>query len=687
MKKGRYTRRGLAILLAGAMLLSSTLLAVPAAAAETEGNLALNKTATATFEQDDNNYKGSASNAVDGNLSTRWSSYGSGQTLPQAIQIDLGEKQELGSVVSYWYKDGRTYTYNLYLTNEPTFTDDGFTVPTGTVYTKTDLTAVGSGDADKNSPTGTTTATTVDFAPVTAQYITLYCTKASSGSAAGICEIEAYATARNLALGKAVTASSVEAGNDAKHAVDGNNTTRWAVDYNQDQDKGWLQIDLEQVYALDRLEIDWFTSTTKRIYRYNIAVSMDGETFGQALDCTQNTISGNVVNQLNGVCGRYVRISITGNSDYDNKTLSGWKQKIASLYEVRAYGEAVPAKLAVVGDGVVTETADGGQVSLTAQANADSSFIGYRVNDTFKRGTEEAKAITVPATGNQKVTAYFAKTATETVTVFYGQQNRVVDVKVFQKEGKISTSDLPTAPTVNGKEFSSWDTTSEELQQAVDSSDNGFSSAQALYRDNGTVPTYTITVTNAEWVNQPEGTTTVSFNDRIEVKPAGTGAFSYWTLDGAIVSYNPDSYTFYACGNHTVQAVYNASDAAPNTPTIVVPTTMVTKQTEDKNTFSLITAPVIPEGADILEYGVLFAPQKKTLERLSEDSAALTEGRDYLRVISSETTPNVQHKFDLRGVKTGASRYGLAYLIVRQGDTTQTVYSEIQSNVVKEEVV
>lgn len=185
-------QRGCGLLATLAMLLQGFLTLLPPVQAET-ADLMRDAVATATFEQDDTYYKGPASQAVDGDLSTRWSSYGA--KLPQAIQVDLGESRTIDSVVSYWYGDGRTYTYDLYLTNTPTIVNHAFTAPTDAVAVRQNLVATGSGD-DKGVVASV--STTVDLGTaVRGRYITINCTKAmktatEATNAAAIWEIQVH---------------------------------------------------------------------------------------------------------------------------------------------------------------------------------------------------------------------------------------------------------------------------------------------------------------------------------------------------------------------------------------------------------------------------------------------------------------------------------------------------------------
>ncbi|MGI6264489.1 MAG: discoidin domain-containing protein [Acutalibacteraceae bacterium] len=191
MKPVFRVKRWTAILLAAAMLAS----AAPFAAAQEESALLTalpGISAAATFTQDLlDPYE-----AIDGDASTRWSSYGGGQSLPQALQIDLGSEYAVDRVESDWYKDDRTYTYDLILSKEPAVVDGAFALPTG-AYRQAGLTGTGSGEIT-GSGRGTVVragslASTVTLPrPVNARYVTVLCTAASAGTSAAIWEVRAY---------------------------------------------------------------------------------------------------------------------------------------------------------------------------------------------------------------------------------------------------------------------------------------------------------------------------------------------------------------------------------------------------------------------------------------------------------------------------------------------------------------
>lgn len=125
-----------------------------------------------------------------------------------------------------------------------------------------------------------------------------------------------------------VTASSTESqnGNLAEYVVDGNPDTRWAA--NGGSYPQWIQVDLGEPYSLTGIGISWFVSGS-RAYKYTVETSLDGETYTQVVDRSNNTTAGVVEDALNNVGARYVRVNVSGNS-----TNSG----NASIFEIELQG-------------------------------------------------------------------------------------------------------------------------------------------------------------------------------------------------------------------------------------------------------------------------------------------------------------------------------------------------------------
>jgi hypothetical protein len=225
---------------------------------ENGSDLALGKTATASG--DDGN---PATNAVDGNPDTRWSSrYQDGEW----IQVDLGESTAFDRVTIAW---------------ESAYALD-FRVQAGDGDTWTDVEQV-----SNETPIGDTGVQTETFPGQTTRYVRVVGDRRATewGISLWTLEVKNGENGIDLARGKAATASGDD-GNPATNAVDGNPRTRWSSRY---QDGEWIQIDLGAPTAFDRVGIAWEQAYARA---YRIQVSDDGRAW------TDVTTVDNSIRQL-----------------------------------------------------------------------------------------------------------------------------------------------------------------------------------------------------------------------------------------------------------------------------------------------------------------------------------------------------------------------------------------------------
>jgi hypothetical protein len=137
---------------------------------------------------------------------------------------------------------------------------------------------------------------------------------ASHASAAGTCDTT------NLALNKSATASSVNGGNVAAGAVDGNTGTRWESAWSDPQ---WIQIDLGSTQSICQVVLNWETASGKA---YQIQTSPDGTNWTSIYSTTTGP-GGTETLSVTGT-GRYIRMNgTTRNTGY------GY-----SLWEFAVYG-------------------------------------------------------------------------------------------------------------------------------------------------------------------------------------------------------------------------------------------------------------------------------------------------------------------------------------------------------------
>lgn len=132
----------------------------------------------------------------------------------------------------------------------------------------------------------------------------------------------AHAAPVLLSQGRPATASSVESADytPARAAFDGDLTTRWSSAF---RDPQWLQVDLEQRAAVDRVELVWEGAYATA---YQVQVSDDAASWTTVHSTTSGDGGTDVLDVDGG--GRYVRVLSTARSGgYGN-----------SLWEVRVLG-------------------------------------------------------------------------------------------------------------------------------------------------------------------------------------------------------------------------------------------------------------------------------------------------------------------------------------------------------------
>lgn len=352
--------------------------------------------------------------------------------------------------------------------------------------------------------------------------------------------------------------------------------------------------------------------------------------------------------------------------------------KITHLRLVNKDIETTIGDVGVVGNGKIDITGEyiyGGDDVISASTTAENTtFVGWWHNNTFV----QEETLSCVATGNENVTAYFVK-PNESVVVFYGKYNRVIDVQVVTSADELNP---PTIPALEGYISKGWNEP-EEMWGAL-LIPGGVSSLTTVYAPDAASDRYTITLVNAHRSNGT-ATTGLNFDTRIEVTadvPAGK-VLAYWMLDGMNVG-GGNSYVFYVSGNNTIQAVFADEGAPVVKPSLhaAVKQTKLQQTAEDRYTMSFICQTYLPDDYTLLEYGALIAPTYGVLRSVADGKQVddgLTEGSDYLRIISSSRTPNRQYLVELRNVKAGRTRYGMAYIIARNADgEVVTVYSSIR---------
>ncbi|SDN02292.1 discoidin domain-containing protein [Actinacidiphila guanduensis] len=271
-----------------------------APAGTTGTNIALGKTATSSSNE---SAQFPASNAVDGDITSRWSS---GFSDPQWLQVDLGQSYNLTHASLTW-EAAAAAAYQLQVSSD----GQNWT----TVYT------------NNNSPQDLQDTAL----NTTGRYVRVYATSRASQYGDSLYELALYGTPAGgstppggstlLSQGHTATASSAENGSfTAAMAVDGDPGTRWSSAFSDPQ---WLQVDLGAVHTLSQVKLNWETAYGTA---YQIQTSTDGTNWTTVYSTTSGT-GGNQTLPVTG-SGRYVRLYGT-----QRATQYGY-----SLWEFQVYG-------------------------------------------------------------------------------------------------------------------------------------------------------------------------------------------------------------------------------------------------------------------------------------------------------------------------------------------------------------
>ena len=262
-------------------------------------NLALSHPATASSTE---NAGTPASAAVDGNLSTRWSSAFSD---PQWIQVDLGSTQTICQVVLNWEAAyGKAFQIQ--------------TSADGSTWTTIYSTTTGTGGTQTLNVSGS------------GRYIRMYGTARATQYGYSLWEFQVYGTSSgggggcptaNLALNQPTTASSVQSATfPASAATDGNLGTRWSSAFSDPQ---WLEVDLGSTRTICKVGLAWETAYATA---FQIQTSTDGSTWTTIYSTTTGTGGTQTLNVSGS--GRYIRMYGTARA-----TQYGY-----SLWEFQVYG-------------------------------------------------------------------------------------------------------------------------------------------------------------------------------------------------------------------------------------------------------------------------------------------------------------------------------------------------------------
>jgi hypothetical protein len=290
-----------------------------------------------------------ASNAVDGNPNTRWSSAFSD---PQWLQVDLGASASITQVVLQWEAAYAT-AFQIQ------------TSPDGANWTSIYSTTTGTGGTQTLNVTGT------------GRYVRMYGTARATPYGYSLWEFQVFGTigsggggtcgTADAALNRTATASSIQnAGTPASAAFDGNLSTRWSSAFSDPQ---WLEVDLGSSQSICGVTLNWETAYGKA---FQIQTSPDGTNWTSIFSTTTGT--GGVQKLTVSGTGRYVRMYGTVRG-----TVYGY-----SLWEFSVF----------------TTTGGGGNIVTVTNPGAQNSTVGTAVSlQVSATDSAPGQTLTYSATG------------------------------------------------------------------------------------------------------------------------------------------------------------------------------------------------------------------------------------------------------------------------------------------------
>ncbi len=284
----RYGRTSVLAVMGAVVAMLAAYLSIVTGATAHAAETLLSQGKPATASSTENAQANSASAAVDGDTTTRWSSQFSD---PQWLQVDLGSTQSISSVKLNW-EAAFAQTFTIQTSDNGTTWTNITPATTGQAGVQT-LTVTGSGRYVRMN--GTARATAYGYS--------LWEFQVYGGG--GTTTPPTGCGTTNVALNKTSSASSSEngVGTGAPLAFDGNAGTRWSSAF---ADPQWIQVDLGTSTAICKVVLNWEAAYAKT---FTIQTSDNGTTWTNITPATTGQ-AGVQTLSVTGT-GRYVRMNAT----------------------------------------------------------------------------------------------------------------------------------------------------------------------------------------------------------------------------------------------------------------------------------------------------------------------------------------------------------------------------------------
>ncbi len=265
--------------------------------------------------------------------------------------------------------------------------------------------------------------------------------------------------------------------------------------------------------------------------------------------------------------------------------------------------------------GKTTKVLVNSNVTLTAKANSNAEFVGWKVAGKL---VSTDTTYTFAAVANTEVTPVFTETAETFVVVFIDMYGNVVDTQEVTSGADIT---VPTAPVYPGYTFDSWSLTNDQIAALTEGTTitaNYVKDAAQTYTVKAAGAT--ITVDGKEYTDVAEG---VAYDAKVTVTKAGTTS---WTVNGATVAYG-ESYSFF-CGSDIELVAVKSDDDTVKTAITIIDTVQPSKSAPDV----IFTATrVVADNETVVNQGFVYAKDPVaddlTLENVGNSASGTNAGK------------------------------------------------------------
>ncbi|MBL1286630.1 discoidin domain-containing protein [Streptomyces sp. For3] len=362
-----------------------------------------------------------ARNVTDGNQATYWE--GSGGTLPQWVQTDLGSAARVDEVTlklpAGW--ESRQQTLSLQGSADGTSFS---TLKSSAAYTF--------------SP-GASNEVRISFPATQTRFVRVNITANTGWRNAQLSELEvrtAGESSVNLAAGRTLKASSHTETYVAAHGNDGNRASYWESRNNELPQ--WIQADLGSSVRIDRVVLRLPDGWEQRTQTLKIQGSSDGTEFSDLTASKAYTFGPangqSATISFDATTTRHVRVLVTANS----------VQPAAQLSELEIYGPATgDTQAPTAPTGLAFTEPSTGQVKLTWQASSDDTGVtGYDVY---------ANNVLLTSLAGDVTTFTDTRPAGESVSYFVRARDAAGNVSgnsnTVTRKGDSGDTQAPTAPS------------------------------------------------------------------------------------------------------------------------------------------------------------------------------------------------------------------------------------------------